>query len=408
VTPRDALGDANIYYGWIVVAACFVAVFAGFGISYSFGIFFTEMLAAFGRSHGATSLAFALQTFVLYIGAAVFGNFVDKIGVRRLMAVGVTLFAIGLLTTARAGSLRTIYLTYGFITALGMGILFIVAYGTIPRWFDRRRGTAMGLTTAGLGTGMVVLPVVSQWLIAQADWRIAFTALATPLTFALVVATYLMSGDPEEVGADLSLEFDGQNQAGDSTGAQLSEHVTRPAFAFAFTGWTLVFATLYVVFSHLAAYTSNLGLGAWVGALSFSLIGVTGIAARLGVGYLSDRIGVVTLFIACSTVMAVVPLLLSQTTAVTPILVLAVLFGCGYGGADALLSPLTAELFGETSLFSMLGLMGTAFALSGLTSPYLAGHVYDLVGSYRPAFVGVGFLGLCGAGSIALADRYVD
>jgi OFA family oxalate/formate antiporter-like MFS transporter len=400
---------ADVYYGWVVVAACFTAAFVVFGIAYSFGVFFTEMLAAFGRSRGATSFVFSVHTLVMYTGAALVGSLVVSVGVRRSMAVGTVLYAAGLLATTRAGSVPALYVTYGVVTALGMGTLFVVAYGTVPRWFDRRRGLAMGITTVGIGAGMVVVPAVSQRLITLVGWRTAFLALVGPFTLFLLGATYVIRDHPDDVGADVTREFtDGQPAPpAESQRDAVRAFLGQPAFALLFVGWVLVFATLYVLFGHVAAYTSDIGLGTWVGAVALSLVGATGIAARLGVGYVSDRVGHVGPFVASALLMGAVLVLLPLATDVVGVLSLAALYGIGYGGADALLSPLAAALFGETSLYALLGIMSMALALSGLASPFLAGFVHDTLGTYTPAFVGVGVLGLCGAGCVVLANRLV-
>jgi MFS family permease len=91
----------------------------------------------------------------------------------------------------------------------------------------------------------------------------------------------------------------------------------------------------------------------------------------------------------------------------TPALVLAVvvLFGVGYGGSIALLSPLLAELFGVGDINALFGLTSLAFALSGAVVPFLAGASFDALGSYVPSLVVGGCIGLLSAVVIEVAGH---
>lgn len=397
----------GVYYGWFVVGACFLAVFSAFGISYSFGVFLDAILEAFGLPRGITSLVFSLQTFSLFVTAALVGPLVRRYGVRTLLAAGTVLFAGGLVGASASRSIAALLVSYGVVTGAGMGVLFIIGFATVPRWFGRRRGLAMGLTTTGLGFGMVVVPPAATYLIGLWDWRVAFFVLVGALLVGLAAAVAVVADGPAALGVDAGAEFpDGATGAAEPVDlGAIRSTVRSPAFLSVFLGWILVFSTLYVLFSHLVVHVTDIGLDRWVGAWALSVIGVTGIASRLAIGTLSDRVGVVVPFVACSVVMASVPLLLPLARTEPAVLALAGLFGIGYGGADALLSPLAAELFGTTDLYSVFGLMSVAFAVSGLGFPYLAGLAFDVRGSYLGVFLGVGALALVGAGLVALGGH---
>ena len=81
--PLARLADGSVYYGWVVVAACFVASGVVFGMTYSFGVFLDPLGATFGASTARTSLVFGVQLFVLYVAAAPMGGLVEWLGPRR-------------------------------------------------------------------------------------------------------------------------------------------------------------------------------------------------------------------------------------------------------------------------------------------------------------------------------------
>jgi OFA family oxalate/formate antiporter-like MFS transporter len=80
-------------------------------------------------------------------------------------------------------------------------------------------------------------------------------------------------------------------------------------------------------------------------------------------------------------------------------------FGLGYGGSIALLSPMLADLFGTGNINALLGVTSAAFAIAGSVAPFLAGLSYDVYGSFVPGFLGGAILCVLAAPTLALAER---
>ncbi|MFC7239186.1 MFS transporter [Saliphagus sp. GCM10025317] len=408
MTGPDSTND-GYYYGWVVTTACFIGTFVIFGVSYSFGVFFEPLASDFDLSRGATSLVFSVQTLMIYVGAALFGGVADRYGVRRVMGTGVVLLALGLLWTSEANSITTLGLAYGVITALGMGLIYVVSYATVPRWFERRRGFASGIATAGLGVGMVAVTPVATLLIARYGWRRAYLALVAGLVALLVVATVLIEDDPRERGVPASEFPAGYPETRSRSRGWLEQArdivsiATGRRFLLVFFGWILIYGTLYVTLVHLVAHVTDLGLDARIGALALTIIGATTAASRMAIGFASDRLGRNRTFIGCSILMAVSTFALPVLSSPAGFVAFAAVFGAAYGGNGALLSPLTVDLFGPDDANALFGVVSLSFAVSGLFAPPLAGASYDLFGTYTPAFVAAGVAGLAGAALTGLA-----
>lgn len=410
LSPRARLATADIYYGWVITVACFLASLVVFGTTYSFGVFADAMMQTFEASRARVQLVFGVHTFVLYVSAAAVGGLVDAVGPRRMLLVGGGLLGAGLLGASQSETLPALFATYGVVAALGLSVVYVVAYATVPRWFQRRRGTANGVATAGLGVGLLTVSPAASALIAAFGWQTAYATLAVGLVMLLLVVALLFADRPADVGADPAVEFPG-GRPKDATvplSARLRRAwsvVRRPAFLLVLFGWICVYCTLYTVMGHLVLYVTDAGMARRVGVLAVAAIGVSTSAARLGLGFASDRVGRVRLFVACSAIMGATTLLLA--VAVTPPLVVAVavFYGLAYGGNGALLSPLVADLFGMTELNTLYGAMSLAFAVSGLLAPPTAGAARDATGTYAPVFVALGVLGLVGAGLIAAGSR---
>lgn len=400
---------ARIYYGWVVVAACFLGSFVVFGLSYSFGVFFEPILEEFGHSRGVTSIAFGVQSLMLYLGAVGIGMLVDRYGTRRMLVAGAVLLGLGLIGTSQAQSLFVLVFTYGIVTGLGMSVLFVVSYATVPRWFDRRQGFAGGLASAGLGMGMVVVAPVSDTLIAMVGWRSALLVLTACALALLGIAIAVIRDEPTREQAP-TREFDGGFRESERVALRkqltaVSTIARSPSFLALFAGWILIYTTLYIVLSHLVIHIVDLGLSRTVGATAVALIGGASVVGRVTIGYAADRVGRVSTFAVCSAIMGLSTLTLPALDTATALLVFAGIYGLAYGGNGALLAPLTADLFGRSNINAVFGLVSMSLGVSGLLSPYIAGAGYDAIGTYTPAFIAAGVAALLGAGAIAAAGR---
>ena len=403
---RKRLLNADVYYGWVVATAGFGAATVLFGLSFSFAVFLDPLLRAFPVGSGTVSLVFGVQTFVLYTGSVPGGTVVDTIGARRSALLATVLVVGGLVGASVAQRFVVLLVWYGVVTGLGMGLLYVVAYTVVPRWFDRHRGLATGFASSGLGIGLLVIPPVAAWLVEGVGWRGAYLWLGIGAGAILLAATYLLADSPQGVGEDTQHEFP-YGEPPELTRTPLREQVravsdiaTSRAFLAILIGWLFVWAPLYVLMNHVVRFATETSLPTGTGVAALSLIGVTTSLARIGVGSASDRLGRVRTFVVSAALVALAVPALTLVDGRPAFFTLAVVFGIGYGGAGALLSPLVAELFGAENLGTVFGLASVAFAVSGLSAPALAGLLFDAVGSYTPVFWAAGAVGLLGAGLV--------
>lgn len=407
---RGILARTGIYYGWFVVLACFLAAMVCFGTIYSFGVFFEFIHREFPGSYAGTSTIFSLQSIVTFGGGMVLGFVVDRYGTRRLLVVGGLLFAAGLLTVSQMQSFLGVLLAYGVIAAMGLSILYVVAFATAPRWFERRVGVATALATAGSGVGILVMPAVAARLIDLMGWRDAYLVLMVAFLAIVLLAALLVADYPGAIGASVGDEFaDGQPGLAEADlRGQLDavgDMVTSPSFAFVFAGYVMIFTPAYMLLVHVVEYASVVGIGRDVGVLAIGIIGAMNIVGKFFFGAVGDRFGITTAAIGCASVVGAGTILLTVFSVELALLAGVVVFGLGYGGAGALLSPLLAELFGAANINSLLGVTSAAFAFTGSVAPFLAGLSYDLVGSFVPGFLGGGVLAVMAGPVLALAAR---
>lgn len=406
----DPSATGERYRGWYVVSGAFVGAFVVFGLTYAFGVFLEPVQRDLGGSRSGVSFVFSLQTAVIYVAAAFLGVFADRFGIRRLLLFGAGTLALGGVWTSQVSSYGGLLFAYGILTAVGLGSIYVVSYATVPRWFERRRGLATGVATAGLGIGMVAMAPLASELVSAMGWRNAILVLVLGAAVAVAAVVPLFAPDPASTGVDPGDEFAGAvPEYEPPSWTALREDVlsvaTSRSFVLVFLGWILVYGTLYAVLVHLVPHAGDVGIGTETGTLALATIGFTTGIARVVVGALADRLGRVRTFAWCSLGMGVATIGLPFVTSAVGLFGFAVAFGITYGGNGALLSPLTADLFGTANANTIFGLVSLSFAISGLVAPWAAGLSYDVVGTYTPAFVVAGGATVVGSAVIALVGR---
>lgn len=399
----------RVYYGWVVVGACLFASMATYGTSYTFSVFYDAFIAEFGVGRGPLAFAFGSQVALLYVGGVGAGRAIDRYGGRRVAAVSGTLLVAGLGWTAFARSYLELLAAFGVLAGFGMAGLFVVGFATVPQWFERRRGTASGIAAAGTGIGLVTLPGAADWLISAVGWRGAMLGVAGSAGLLAALVVLLFADRHADVGADPTVEFEGGvvEDIGPSPeiSAETRATILSGPFLLVFLGWAFVYAPIYVLLSHVVLYATEAGFGRTTGVFAITVLGITVVLARVGVGALADRVGRLATFVASGVLLGAAVLALPLAPTATVFLAGVVLFAVGYSGIGGLLSPVLADLFGNEGLNTMFGVSSLAFGVAGLAGPPLAGYWVEAVGSYDPAFHAFGVVGIVGAGCVLLAGR---
>ena len=418
--PRLVLAG-RLYYGWVIAVGCLLMTTVVFGSTYAFSVFYDAFVDEFAVSRTVLAFVFGVQTVFIYVVGVAAGRLVERYGQRLVVAGSAIVLVFGFVWTAFARSYLELLAAFGIVTAVGMAGLYVVAYATIPLWFVRRRGTAAGLASSGLGVGLAVVPQVADVFISTFGWRKAMLAIAGSVGAIIIVVTALFADEPGEVDAETSVEFDAGDPArARADGASEVDSgcravIASPPFALAFAGWVFLFAPIYVVLSHVVLYAAEIGIDRSIAVGAISIIGLTTTVARLGVGAVSDRLGRTRTFLACGCLLGVVTVGIGSVRLLETVSVRTaaftgtmILFGIAYGGCGGLVSPQVADLFGNRNLNTLFAAMSVSFAVAGLLAPPLAGLTFEVVGSYAPALVAAGISAILGAGFVFAAARRVS
>lgn len=411
----NAAAPRGMFYGWVIVLVSFVTLTLVMGTRFSFGVFYSGMLAEMGWSRAATAGIFSLSMLVYAVVASGVGAAFDRWGPRGMFPWAALLLGVGFFLCSRITALWQFYVFYGVLVGIGFtAIGFIPHVALMARWFTRRRGLATSLALAGTGVGSFLLAPVSEALIARYGWRTSYLiyAVVTP-GLLLPLILWLHRNRPEDIG----LHPDGLAPAvaGTPHAARFAEAPGDTPYRSALTHrsfWALVvviFAigcNLMLLTVHQNQYLIDIGFSPVFAAWMLGLNGLLRSGGSVLWGALSDRMTREISFTGatCLGIVALLLLLSAQTSPEPWRVVLAVLLmGLGYGGCSVIYSTAAADLFQGRHFGKILGLMEIGFGLGGSLGSALAGVVFDYFQTYRPAFyITIGLM-LASIGAIWIA-----
>jgi MFS family permease len=245
-----------------------------------------------------------------------------------------------------------------------------------------------GIIKVGAGVGMMLMPLVTNWLISSYGWRTSYIIIGGVVLVFVVVASQFLKRDPSKIG----LLPDGEKRTNTSKfnpeegGLSLQKAVqTRQFWMLCVMCLSFGFC-LQTVMIHSAPYAVDIGASPSTAAGILSIIGGVSIAGRFIMGGASDKIGNKRAYIICFSCFSIAFISILTIHESWVLYLFAVVYGFGHGGLWVLLSPVLAELFGIASHGAIFGLVYFVITIGGTIGPILAGYIFDITGSYQIVF----------------------
>ncbi len=377
------------YYGWnvLAVAMLFQAISFGIGI-YSFTFWVAPWMQEFDAGRADVMTVFIILQVAMGLWSPVAGRFLDARSIRHLIVLGAVCLSVGLVAIGRAASLWQIQAIYATLIVVGMLLCGPLPAQTLAaRWFDRRRGLAIGIVTVGTSVGGFTLPLVVTVLHEWYGWRAANDLLAVavivvivPLVWRVIRNSPAERGIPGEGARDLSepIPID--------RAWSIPEILRTRIFwciVFAFTPMALAFGGAQ---QNLAPFASDVGFDARATSYLVSLMALVMIGSKVMFGALADRVAPRYLFgVALAVLLFVLIGLLTDELTYMHLMVFCAMLGFSAGAFLPLLGAIVTQSFGVASFARVVGLVGPFTTLAAL-GPWLAGGIRDTHGSYDAAW----------------------
>lgn len=378
---------------WLIAASA-VGIHISIGSVYAWSNFTNPLIDQFGWSTSQVQLTFSIAILFLGLSAAFLGHFVEKYGPRKAGIMAAICFGSGVIGSGfavSASSLPLLYLFYGVLGGIGLGVGYIAPVSTLVKWFPDRRGLATGLAIMGFGFAAAISSPIMEALITSVGLKNTFFILGISY-FLVMILSSLYLEKPEEgwapAGFIEKVKAGKIEQKRDLAQLTANEAVKTKRFYYL---WLMLFINVTCGIGILSAAKplaiDSIGMTTIQAAALVGVLGIFNGAGRLGWAATSDYIGrqntYTTFFVIQIFLFALLPF---TTNALLFQIMLAVIYTC-YGGGFASIPAYIADIFGTKQLGAIHGYILTAWSAAGLAGPMFAAWMKDMTGSYESSLL---------------------
>jgi MFS family permease len=409
VQTSNSAGPAGreTYYGWWIVLAAFLNLFLVVGIIfYGFPAFYPYFVQDLHFTRAQLTQGFLLG--FLFAGlpfGIIAGALIDRVGARAVILAGVALVAGSLIFMSRITAfwqfeLLCIVEVIGYVFAGPIANQVLVA-----RWFQRRRGQAMGYAYLGLGLGGVVAPILVNYLARTVGWRPALELIGAAIAIVLVpTGLWITRSNPTDLGIDPKQfgEAAAERKAAIPVAASsgVAQAVRTVPFWLILLGSTLAIGAIGAVIQHFILFLKDSGYSATIASRYLSILLTASLGGRVVVGYIADRFSKAFIMAIFYFLIGASVLLLAHPESAISVWAFAIVFGFSMG-ADYMLIPLVvSETFGTASLGKILALIIMGYSVGQWAGPWFVGRMFDTHHNYDLAWKLIALFAMAGGGAI--------
>ncbi len=372
---------------WIRGAIPAVGIHICIGSVYAWSVFTKPIVEQLGVTLQDVQWAFSIAIFFLGMSAAFLGNLVDRMGPRKSGALCGICFGLGMVGSGYAisiGSVPLLYLFYGVIGGIGLGVGYITPVKTLVNWFYDRRGLATGLAIMGFGFASSIAGPLIRLLIDNVGVVSTFFILGSVYFVIIMLSAFVIQPAPEEYVKNIQAK---KNKV------EIKQHSSKEAIRTwqFYALWIMLFINITCGIALISVADPIMqevtGASAIVAAATVGIMGFTNGAGRLAWATVSDYIGRPLVYVLFFLIQVVAMLLLFSVESVLMFQILLCLVMTCYGGGFACIPAYLSDVFGTKQLSAIHGRVLTAWAFAGLVGPIVVVWAKDIGGSYSSALL---------------------
>ena len=387
----------DISYRWIYLVIGVIAMLFA-GVLYAWSILKSPLAMEFGWSASALALNFTLTMSFFCIGGLLGAWLSKRAGTGIALITSGCLTALGFILTGllRDTSVVMLYISYGFLASMGIGIAYNVLISTVSAWFPDKKGLCSGCLMMGFGASALILGNVANALFKSTlGWRFTYIILGISICVVLILSGIFLKTPAKQLTLPqpkiIKRKGEENFRQQDYTSAQM---LCRPSFWMAF----ICISFLAAVGSSVISFAKDLALSVSAPeSLAVSLVGVLSVCNGLGrilTGTLFDTMGRRKTMLCANvlTICAATVTLLAVSIGSLPLCIMGLcLTGLSYGACPTITAAFTSSFFGMKYLPTNMALM-TFTVMGGSLIATVSNKILEVTGGYTATFVMLLFL----------------
>ena len=371
------------------IAAAAVCMQICLGAVYGWSVFKKPLMGAEHWSETAVQLNFTLAILFLGFGTIIGGLWQDKVGPRKVATVAGVIYGLGYMVSGIAAahhSLNWLYVGYGVLTGIGMGMGYICPVATLVKWFPDRRGLMTGVAVCGYGFGAAVMGPFAAWEIIHYGAPATFWTLGIVYLLVVVIAAQFYANPPV-----------GWRPAGWEPRTSVAKAATAVDFTVgeALGSWQfyLLFLLLFLnvsagimIISQASPMAQEMvGMTVLKAAAMVSVISLCNGFGRVFWAWVSDYLGRSRVYFLLFLIQAAIFIMLPRIHSFSLFTISFAIIGLCYGGGFGTMPSFTADFFGAKAMGGIYGIILLAWGLAAIPSPIMIAHIHQNLGRYAPA-----------------------
>lgn len=380
----------GVYYGWWVLGVAFSGEMLAVGsTNYGYGLFVKPLTAEFGIDRALANSGLMLFIVGMGVAAAPMGRLLDRYPARVVMSLGAWLMGAGMAGIALSHSLLGMALFLLLPVSLGAAAIGPLGANTMAaRWFERRRGVALGIVAIGTSVGGTLMVPLIGFEIQRYGWRTALLIQAALIAGVIGgLAWCVVRSRPQDLGLQpVAASASGLSAPFDQEVWTARRALRHRDFWCINVAVALTLAILQSMLVSLVPYATDRGFGLAQAQWMVSCMAACSIVGKLSFGAMSDRFDKRCLLLVAIGAVMVEQLTLLLAPSYRTLLLIGGMAGFASGAVLPVWASLIAERFGARSFSSVMGLMNVLnVSAIGIAIPFI-GAVYDRTGNYALAF----------------------
>ena len=398
---KENVGDGlkRIHYSWFVLIIAFFSIIVAGIVRSSSGVFIVPFENEFGWDRTVISLAFAIGLFLYGLSGPFMAALIEVVGLKKMMIYAMSTLMVGLVLTIFMDQAWQLILIWGVVIGLGSGVfLTVLSTYVANRWFEKRRGLAVGILTAATATGQLILLPVLAILVENYSWRWAIGMILILSFIMLIVIILFMKNTPKEIGIlpyglveepKESLTVQKKNPITMAFGSLREAVRVKEFWLLAASFFICGLSTSGLIGTHFISYCISYGIPVVAAASMLSFMGVFDLVGTTISGWLSDRYDnrwlLFWYYLLRGASLVFLPFAL-QEGSITFLVIFSVFYGLDWIATVPPTISISRQIFGVKKSGIIYGWIFASHQAGAAVAAYGGGFMYNIFDSYTWAF----------------------